>query len=194
METVNIQEDIRLIDTIKDDMAQNAEKQKAFTRLYNKYQGAVKSYVRQIAGGVDEFSREEIFNISMAKAFTKISSFNSDYPFIVWLRKITLNTFIDFGRKKSEKYQVLNEVSENIESDAGYDPHSKLVQKQLESSLQQFIQGLNSKYSEVVKLRLNYNLSCNQISEKLNLPLGTVTTILFRSRILIKKAGLLERD
>ncbi|HKR05273.1 MAG TPA: sigma-70 family RNA polymerase sigma factor [Bacteroidia bacterium] len=192
METINKEEDIKLLSIIKADQVCNSEKQKAFNCLYNKYQAALRNYVRQIAGGVDEFSREEIFCVTMAKAFTKINSFKPDYPFIVWLRKIALNSFIDMGRKKLEKYQPLNEVPENVKSADGDDPYSKIVQKQLIGHLQQFIQGLSRKQREVVNLRLNYNFSCKQISEKLQLPLGTVTTILFRSRILIKKFGICE--
>ena len=192
MNTINKEEDIQLLSMIKDDLSRNSEKQKAFSRLYDKYQVLIKSYVNQIARGTDEFTREEIFSVTMMKALTKIQIYDTRYPMIIWLRKIALNTFIDMGRKKFEKSEVLDDEPENIKAEDGYDPYSKIVQKETEGNLQKFIQRLNCKHKEVVHLRLNYNFSCKQISEKLQLPLGTVTTILYRSRILIKKSGICE--
>lgn len=187
MDTINNEEDIKLLSIVKNDQASNAEKQKAFSRLYNKYQKVLKNYIHQISVGPDEFLREEIFCVTMGKAFTKIHSFNVKFPFVVWLKKIALNTFIDMYRKKHAEKYLQVELTDNIQCYEEQDPFSKIVQKQLKSNIDKFIAELNTKNSEVVKLRLHHNFSCKQISEKLKLPIGTVTTILFRSRLQLLK-------
>jgi RNA polymerase sigma-70 factor (ECF subfamily) len=187
-----MKEDLKLLTTVKDEMSPNADKQKAFGILYNKYRAIVKNYIYQIAGGENEFTREEILSITLAKAFIKIDSFNLKFPFIIWLRRIALNTFIDMRRKRNRRDITHVDISKTSICDDSYNPYSKVVQKQSESALHQFIQRLSNKHREVVILRLNHNFSCKQISEKLKLPIGTVTTILYRSRILIKKSGLCE--
>lgn len=190
METIIKDEDIVCLDIIKDEQSSNTAKQRAFTKIYDKYQVALKNYILKIARGSDEFTREEIFSVTWSKAFSKINSYNSYYPFITWIRKIALNTFIDSGRKKDRESIYHIDVSKVIICDNSYNPHVNLIKKEYEAKFEQFINGLSYKHKEVVKLRLYHNFSCKQISEKLQLPSGTVTTILYRSRILIKKSGL----
>lgn len=71
---------------------------------------------------------EEILNDSFLKVFRHIKKYNSDYPFTSWLRKIIINTAIDYYRKqlnKEEYYhsnlekiiQCQNKAIENLETD-----------------------------------------------------------------------------
>jgi RNA polymerase sigma factor (sigma-70 family) len=53
---------------------------------------------------------EEILNDSFFKVFTHIKKYNANYPFKSWLRKIIINTAIDYYRKqlRQTEYKDIN--------------------------------------------------------------------------------------
>ena len=73
------------------------------------------------------------------------------------------------------------EMSMNIKAD-GLNPEEHMVKKQKVKLMREIVEKLKPRYRVLVELRYFDELSYEEISDKLELPLGTVKAQLFRAR------------
>ncbi len=127
---------------------------------------------------------------SLGKAFQKLHLYVPDYAFSTWLFTVARNHGIDYLRKKKlptfsiDKMLVDEkgkETSFELPAD-DLDPENILVKKQRIKILRKIVDQLQPKYRRLVKLRYFKELSYEEISQELELPLGTVKAQLHRSR------------
>ena len=120
----------------------------------------------------------EVCNDGFLKVFLKGNQFDSKYPFKAWLKRIMVNTAIDFNRKNQKHanhddietaYNVASNY-ENAESKIAYD------------QLLELIQNLNPSYREVFNLFAIDGYSHEEISKMLDIPVGTSKSKLSRAR------------
>lgn len=124
----------------------------------------------------------EICNDGFLKVFLKGEQFDSKYPFKAWLKRIMVNTAIDFNRKnlKHSNHEDIEEaynISSNYESATdrlAYDHLIELVHK------------LNPAYRDVFNLFAIDGYSHEEISEILRIPVGTSKSKLSRARESLK--------
>mgnify|MGYP001169455239 CR=1 FL=1 len=127
---------------------------------------------------------------SLGKAFTKLNLYNSKYAFSTWLFALAHNHFIDYLRKN--KLSTIS-IEENIfiennklkqfnlaSQDAS--PEQIMEKRQRILILRKIVTQLKPIYRDLVRLRYFKELSYNEISNKLGIPIGTVKVQLFRSR------------
>lgn len=124
------------------------------------------------------------------KAFRKIDSYKPVYAFSTWLFRIATNHGIDFVRsnKKFNNVYIDNDDDfrkEVIIEEKSFNPEEAIVNNQQKIILKNIVQKLPPDYRQVIILRYFEELSYGEISEKLNLPLGTVKARLHRSRDLL---------
>ncbi len=120
----------------------------------------------------------EICNDGFLKVFLKGEQFDSKYPFKAWLKRIMVNTAIDFNRKNQkhsnhEDIETAYNVSSNYESaidKLGYEQLLKLVA------------NLNPAYRDVFNLFAIDGYTHDEISVMLNIPVGTSKSKLSRAR------------
>ena len=127
------------------------------------------------------------------KAFKMLEKYAPKYAFSTWLFKIASNHCIDFLRKQN-KHKMLS-IDETIDDEdispgdlikaETLDPEERMIRDQKDSILQDFIKKLHPDYQEILKLKYFYGLSYLEISEELDIPLGTVKARLFRSKELL---------
>mgnify|MGYP001353173488 CR=1 FL=1 len=127
---------------------------------------------------------------SLGKAFKKLHLYTPDYTFSTWLFTVARNHCIDYLRKKKlptfsiDKMMVDDEgkkTSFDLES-KDPNPEQRLMKKQRVKILRRIVDQLKPKYRDLVKLRYFKEYSYDEISEELELPLGTVKAQLHRSR------------
>lgn len=118
-------------------------------------------------------------------------------PFRPWLRRITVNTCINFKRNIktniiSLNYEYANELclEDTIVSD--YNLEEEIQKKELKKIIKDGLMNLPSNYRMVIALRYFDDLSYLEISELLNRPLGSIKTDLYRAKAILKKQ--LESD
>ena len=127
---------------------------------------------------------------SLGKAFTKLNLYNSKYAFSTWLFALAHNHFIDYLRKN--KLSTIS-IEENIFIDnnklkqfnlASQDasPEQIMEKRQRILILRKIVAQLKPIYRDLVRLRYFKELSYNEISNKLGVPIGKVKVRLFRSR------------
>ena len=65
------------------------------------------------------------------------------------------------------------------------DPEESIILQQKHAMLREVVANLKPRYRELIEMRYFDELSYEEISEKLDIPLGTVKAQLFRSRELL---------
>ncbi len=169
---------------IKEALAGNQE---SYSRLMEKYRGAISHLIYRMIGSQDMV--EDLTQEAFIKAFNALASFNEEYAFSTWLYKIATNNCIDYLRKK--KLQTLS-IHKPIASkdgehmmeipDSRYLPDKPLVSSQQTMNITQAIENLPEKYRRVIVMRHQQEMSYEEIASELNLPLGTVKAHIFRAR------------
>ena len=127
---------------------------------------------------------------AFGKAFKRLSQYTPNYAFSTWLFKIASNNCIDFIRRKKMTTFSIDRTFENDEGGEmsmdikaeGLNPEENMVKKQKVKHMRDVVEKLKPRYRILVELRYFDELSYEEISEKLDLPLGTVKAQLFRAR------------
>ncbi|MCA5005965.1 RNA polymerase sigma factor [Sphingobacterium bovistauri] len=119
-----------------------------------------------------------ILNEGFYKIFNQIDSFNVEKPIAPWIRKIMINTSIDYCRKKSkfennveiEDYVNVVKTDDFVYSKLRYEELLKLIQK------------LSPMYRTVFNLYAIEGFNHNEISKQLNISVGTSKSNLSKAR------------
>ena len=163
--------------------------QKAYSELMSLYWNTIEKIL-----SLKLTSREDVEDLAIAtfsKAFDKLESYNNSFAFSTWIQTIANNTLIDFFRKKDQKTVSIDQETENEESkgidvvDSSLDPEDNLIRKQKNKHIVGMVQRLKPHYRELIILRYLDEMSYAEISEKLDMPLGSVKAKLFRARDLL---------
>lgn len=149
---------------------------RAFEELVDRYQHQVYNVAFRITG--DEADAEDVAQSAFLKAFEKLSQFNPKFKFFSWLYRIAVNEALN-----SEKRRHHHDVLEESEVAGGeIDEH---VDR--DGIVQQCIQRLTPDQRTVVILRHFEDLSYEEISQTLRLPLKTVKSRLFSARTVLRE-------
>lgn len=161
--------------------------QDAYAEVVEIYKDKVFQICYRMLGNRHE--AEDIAQEAFLRAYVNIASFNIDLKFSTWLYRIATNLCIDRIRKKKPDYYLDAEVAGtdglNMYSQIASDtrlPEDDVESLELQETIQREISKLPEKYRSVIVLKYIEELSLNEISETLNLPLGTVKTRIHRGR------------
>lgn len=161
--------------------------QDAFAEIVEIYSNSIYQLGYRMLGNRHE--AEDIAQEAFIRAYVNIKSFNQDLKFSTWLFRIATNLCIDRIRKKKPDYYLDAEVSgtDGLTMYSQLSSNSPLPEKELESlelqeTVQKEILKLPEKYRSVIVLKYIEELSLNEISEILDMPLGTVKTRIHRGR------------
>ena len=103
----------------------------------------------------------EILNDSFLKIYDNISKFNMEKSFKAWIRKILINTAIDYSRKNIRLYKMLN--IEEIDSEI----HETQTIDDLEvEDILKLLNGLPNKYRLIFNLHEIEGYKHSEIAEK----------------------------
>jgi len=161
----------------------------AFAELFKFYQNYLfklcYSYVQNEQHTLDLM--QEIY----IKLYKNINKYDEKYPFHPWLRRVAVNTCINEKRKNSFISVPLNSGDEdyNLEDQlaAEEDIQQEVEKHELARIIIQHIGCLPEKQRMVVVLRYYEDLSYEEISELMHIPLGTVKTDLYRAKIALRE-------
>ena len=140
---------------------------------------------------------------SLGKAFNKLHLYTPIYTFSTWLFTVARNHCIDYLRKNKLSTISIDKIILNSEGKASsldlkssdLNPEQKLEKKQRIAMLRQVVDRLKPNYRTLVKLRYFKEMTYDEISNELKLPIGTVKAQLHRSREQLFKimSGLSQR-
>lgn len=163
----------------------------AYSELLNAYWSAVFGHLLSKTKNTEDV--QDLCMVTFTKAFRSLRTFDGKHAFVTWLYSIADNTFIDFVRKKELDTTRLDafyseDDEEGLEvADEHPDPESALIGEQKEEQIRNLISSLPEGYKRIVELRYVHEKAYEEISDELQLPMGTVKTKLFRARNLLKE-------
>ncbi len=162
--------------------------QKAFAELLNYYRDPI--YFMLLKKTSNPLDAEDLTIEAFGKAFKNLHQYTAEYAFSTWLFSIASNNCIDFLRRKKRNsfqnddhkdndYDLMR--TKNIPSKLP-DPEEKIILKQKIKMMREIVEKLKPHYRNLIELRYFKELSYDEISKELSLPLGTVKAQLFRAR------------
>jgi RNA polymerase sigma-70 factor (ECF subfamily) len=165
----------------------------AYGVLQNKYKRVISSLIRKMVKDEDDI--DDLVQDTFIKAYRALDRYHSNYSFSAWIYRIASNTCIDFLRKKKLNIISINQPlsggNEDEDSmyfeieDNSFQPDIEYINNERKAALNDAIENLPEKYKIIIKLRHEEELDYNEISLKLDMPLGTVKAHLFRARKLL---------
>ena len=164
----------------------------AFEQLVLENQNRVYSLALRLVGDREEAA--DLAQEAFLKAWQGLSSFQGGSSFSTWVYRLTTNVCIDHIRKQKRRQEIEPAVSLDDE-DSGWaepadweqDPHRKLERSEQGRALSRALEQLPDYQRQALVLRELSGLSYQEISEKLDLDLGTVKSRIARARLALRK-------
>ena|ERR1700756_1078153 len=188
--------DIKLVDR-----ALQQGDQKAFAELMKRYWEPVFFMLNRMVNNKDD--AEDLTIEAFGKAFKNLQQYSPQFAFSTWLFKIASNNAIDYLRKK--KMENITSLDKPVGRDGGEDlsqqikgsgltPEENYIKKQGADRVHEIIDKLKPRYKEIVELFYLEELSVEEISKRLELPVATIKTRLFRARDLLLQVVKRNKD
>jgi RNA polymerase sigma factor (sigma-70 family) len=164
--------------------------QKAYTALMQRYTDSLYFLALKIVNNKDDAM--DLTVETFAKAFENIEKYKPDFAFSTWIFKIATNNCIDFIRKKRLKVVSLQSLTEEYRNDCQLqiisdilNPEETSIKKEESENLKNILEHLPQRYRTLIILKYYDEKSYEEISQQLDLPLGTVKAQLSRARELM---------
>ncbi len=138
----------------------------------------------------DRHEAEDLVQETYAKALKGFSSFQPGTNFRAWIYKILRNTFLTSrtGLKATANVPLDLEDDEQVLPTAKETPESILLQRSDSQLVQQAMEQLPIAYREALLLCEVEEMSYQEISATLGIPIGTVMSRLSRARRALRAA------
>lgn len=176
----------------------------AFNQLIERYWGRIFARVYQLLGNRED--AEEVTQDAFSRALENLASFRWEASFSTWLYQIASNLARNRywywrrrGREQTTHLEApLTEDGLSLHEllpDSEPDPADRLRWQEFHGAIQQQLDRLPRKHREIMELRLLQELSYEDISERLEIPVGTVKSRIARARHYLTRAlGLGEEN
>lgn len=173
--------------------------ERAYRELVRRYERPIFSLIYRMVRNREQ--AEDLAQETFVKALNALDGYRPSYKFSSWIFKIANNATIDRLRRKELDTLSLDgapdattperreETSFQLAA-TGESPLDELEARELGGQIEAAIAQLRPEYRSCVLLRHVEGYSYEEISEALDLPLGTVKTYIHRARVELR--GLLE--
>lgn len=147
-----------------------------FGRLVDRYQKPLFSYLAARVGNAPQ--AEEAAQESFVRAFLSLKKLRQPESFYSWLLGIA-------GRVAKEQFRA--ELHRRQECEVAETLMTSAAGPEEDDALEEAIAALPENHRRVILLRYYEGLSCQEVTTRLNLPLGTVTKTLSRAYALLRQ-------
>jgi len=150
----------------------------AFSEMYDRYSGALNGVVRRFVPDQDQAN--DILQDSFVKIWKNIERYDSTKgSFYTWMLNVARNTSIDFLRKTKKELK-----SEIQDLDSAVSVQNAVVQNTSTIGLQKLVETLVPEQQVVIEYLYFKGYTQQEVSDELELPLGTVKT---RTRLAMRE-------
>lgn len=159
-------------------------------KMYEKYLYSLCfSYVQNPQDALDLV--QEIY----IKIFKNIKQFDINMPFHPWIRKVSVNTCLNFKRGIKNNVISINATINNTDDEIALedtlvseeDVLTDVLNSETKTIIKNYLKEMPEEYRMVITLRYYEELSYNEISELMGKPLGTIKTDIYRAKAILKK-------
>lgn len=131
----------------------------------------------------DQFEAEDMMQTGFVKVFKKLADYRGEGSFEGWMRRIMVNTSIEFYRKNLRSLNVVDiDATQDYQASVGFDMSSINIK-----DLMRLIQNLSNGYRLVFNMYAIEGYSHKEIAEKLGITEGASKSQLSRARAILKE-------
>ncbi len=162
-------------------------------RMATRDESALREFYRQFHGQIYAFALKrlrdpadaaDVLNEVMLEVWRSAGRFESRSKVSTWVLGITHHKAVDrLRRRKNRSYEELDDQIEDSDSPTAADV---LAGAQDAALLRRCLDGLSDMHRQVMHLAYFEDLSCEEIAEISDCPVGTVKTRMFHARRLLK--------
>lgn len=155
-----------------------------FSILIDRYKNKAFSLLKRMLK--NEFDAEEVLQDCFLKAYNSLSGFKQESKFSTWFYKIVYNTALT--RLSSKKRKIENEMS-SVEDHFELEYKSNVNEmdnREMSVLLKKLISQLPENRAAVISMFYLDEMSCEEISEVMNISVTNVKVMLYRSRNSLK--------
>lgn len=137
---------------------------------------------------ISDNDSQDILQQIQIKAFNGLSSFDEKQDFGGWIYTIAKNAIRDFIRQQS-RIRVANVDFQDAAHKAGFSssPEETVILVQSIGEIQKLISSMEEKNQKIYELRFVKEFSYKEIADEMNIPIGSVKTIIHRIKETICK-------
>nr|WP_156283929.1 RNA polymerase sigma factor SigW [Paenibacillus sp. NEAU-GSW1] len=166
--------------------------QRAFAELVELYQDKLFHMAYRMLNNRQE--AEDVVQETFLRVHKNLERYDESLKFSTWIYRIATNLCIDRLRKRKPTYSLDAESSEHEGLD-GYSmipsdnrtPESEMLLSETQRIIHEAIESLAPKYKTVMMLRYIQELSLQEISDVLDMPVTTIKTRVHRGREFLRK-------
>jgi len=164
----------------------------AFDLLVRKYQHRIVALVGRYVSDWSEC--QDVAQEAFLRAYRALGSFRGDAQFYTWLHRIAVNTaknhLVAHGRRPptddidvadAEQYDAGARLRDNDT------PERELMRHQMEQTVMRAVEALPEELRTAITLREVEGLSYEEIAARMECPIGTVRSRIFRAREAIEQ-------
>ena len=159
----------------------------AFDLLVRKYQHRIAGLIgRYIA---DWSECQDVAQETFLRAYRALGNFRGDAQFYTWLHRIAVNTaknYLVAHHRRPPTDDIDVEDAEQFESGLRLrdtdTPERELMRQQMEQTVMRAVESLPEELRQAITLREVDGLSYEEIAQRMQCPIGTVRSRIFRAR------------
>lgn len=162
-------------------------KQKYQQMLHGHYYGLLLSICLRYTKNYDV--AEEVLQLAFIKIFKNLKKYEFKGSFEGWLKRITVNTAIDFIRSKKNALVLLPDEFdlENVEISEDFDEDDNFGYQYSPQQVMEAVQMLTPAYKAVFNLYVIEEYQHKEIAEMLDINIGTSKSNLLKAKVRIRK-------
>lgn len=148
--------------------------------LYERFAPKMYGVCLRYAGNAEE--AEDILQEGFIKVFRKISSYRGEGSFEGWIRRIFVNTAIEYYRKKTYLQPITEHEENTVEG-----KYLSVLDRMAEKDIIKLVQQLSPGYRTVFNMYVVEGYTHKQISELLGISEGTSKSQLSRAKQILQE-------
>ena len=152
--------------------------QEAFGKLVRRHQSAIFNVAYRMLG--NDRDAEEATQEAFIRAYRAFGSFDSERPFLPWLKRIATNVCLNQIKQDHPALSLENDIAPPKGPNPS--PEMQTTQNERDAQIRAAILSLQPRYRAVIELRHFQDLSYAEIAETLDRPLSDIKSDLFRAR------------
>jgi RNA polymerase sigma-70 factor (ECF subfamily) len=164
----------------------------AFEEIVERYKHKLYQLAFRMLG--NRMEAEDVAQEVFLRVYANLASYDHKHKFSTWIYRITTNLCIDRLRKRQHVFSLDQEAA-GMEGLDMYSqipspqktPEGEVMTLELQTEVQKAIDRLPPQYKSIMILRYLQDLSLQEISDVVELPVTTVKTRIHRGREALKK-------
>lgn len=162
----------------------------AFDLIVKRYKNQLLNFIYRFLGNTEE--AEDLVQETFLRVYRNRKAYQKVAKFSTWIYTIAGNLAkTELRKRKRRRFFSISELGYNDKdydiSDENYNPERDVDGRIKETMIHEKIMELSPKFREVIILRDVQQLSYEEISEIVNIPLGTVKSRVNRGRLKLQE-------